>query len=226
MESFCTFLERTCFGLSVQTKKLSPTILENSFAIPSNLLQEGFDHIGDIATTEDYIIAPVEKRNYEPPSFLAYRKSNLSIDFISPITPQKHAPWVAIDMNNGIAYSSEFDNVTYLYSYNASSHFSFMERIALQGYSNAGGLMNVQGGDVHGKYLFLSTNSGQNPEGNVFIVSLETFAIVATFNIDLFGGEMEGVTVIEDSDSGISLGFVSNTAVGVVSRVYWLRCKP
>lgn len=84
----------------------------------------GADHIGDVAYNSDnkMIYAPIENTQFINASIYAYDTSttNIPLNPIVYFTRQRHCPWLALNTDNSVLYSSEFSNVSVIYAYNAS----------------------------------------------------------------------------------------------------------
>lgn len=169
------------------TKSLNGTaILENKLPISYDLYKEGYDHIGDIDVEGGVVYAPLEDKDYSKPLVVLYDADTLKlIGTIGPLE-QRHMPWCAVDPGNGLIYSSEFSDVNEIYVYNMKGEKVRVIRL------NAT-LQRVQGGDLEGKYLYLTTDDGGDWIYRVNIESGEV-ARVAAIKAPY---EMEGVEVHE-----------------------------
>lgn len=169
------------------TKSLNGTaVLENKLPISYDLYKEGYDHIGDIDVEGGVVYAPLEDRDYSKPLVALYDANTLKlIGTIGPLE-QRHMPWCAVDSGNELIYSSEFSDVNEIYVYNMKGEKVRVIRL------NAT-LQRVQGGDLEGKYLYLTTDDGGDW---IYRVNIETGEVVRVAAVKT-PYEMEGVEVHE-----------------------------
>ena len=158
-------------------------------AIPSDLMDAGYDHIGDIDHHEGIIYAPVEDKAYLKPIVILYNASDLSyIGFIGPL-PQSHLPWVAVD-SKGFIYSSEFRDVDEVKVYDKNG-------ILVQIIELNTTLQRVQGGCIlYDTYLILSTDDGGDWIYAVDIATGEVYKVIAVRkSVEGEGIECKGFTL-------------------------------
>eukprot|EP00008_Paramoeba_atlantica_P003026 CAMPEP_0201488650 /NCGR_PEP_ID=MMETSP0151_2-20130828/19297_1 /ASSEMBLY_ACC=CAM_ASM_000257 /TAXON_ID=200890 /ORGANISM="Paramoeba atlantica, Strain 621/1 / CCAP 1560/9" /LENGTH=251 /DNA_ID=CAMNT_0047873981 /DNA_START=130 /DNA_END=885 /DNA_ORIENTATION=- len=157
------------------------------------------DHIGDGDVFENDLYLPIEGVGYVNPSIAIYDAMTLKFTgTIIQATEQIHCPWVVYW--EGVLLSSEFDNVTHLTVYNATTLLA--EKSLVIGFSNGGtilypnGLQHIQGGALLSNGMLLLSSSDTNQplitidleEAGGGIVGAEELQYTKT------GGEMEGIT--------------------------------
>lgn len=174
-------------------------------AIPERMKQLGYDHIGDIDVFNGIIYAPIEEPNYTHPAIAWYSTELKFMNYVA--THQSHMPWVAVDPSTKLLYSSEYDNVTYLYVYNAQS-LNLVGELSLS-VPLEQSLMAIQGGFIYEDLLYL-TSSWNHSFVTVYVVDINTGEWLSdqTFHLDS-QGEAEGLTVTSAGD----MYFVQNYAV-------------
>lgn len=168
------------------------TVAINEDAIPK---KTGLDHIGDIDEYLGMIIAPIETKTLSEPVFAWYYAGNLSYADRMVVTPQSHCPWVAVDPSSRIMYSSEFDNVTSLFSYNVTTG-AFIGTLRLTNLpaNRPLGLMACQGGVVSDGTLYISSSSRNQP---TTMIRLMDGKVLGYFNTSTTH-ENEGLTITTD----------------------------
>ncbi len=167
--------------------------------IPQFLLDQDYDHIGDIAYFEGNIYAPIEDVAYVKPIIGIYDADDLEFtgEFIQ--VPQSHFPWIAVDPRTGYFYSSEFSGVNKLFVYDPEQNFAIIDMVYLDRT-----LGRVQGGAFHGDLLYLACDIGDY----VYEVEVASGTVTPVIMV-LPGPEMEGIEAYE-LDSGV-LHFVAET---------------
>eukprot|EP00027_Filamoeba_sp_ATCC50430_P018122 CAMPEP_0168567584 /NCGR_PEP_ID=MMETSP0413-20121227/15089_1 /TAXON_ID=136452 /ORGANISM="Filamoeba nolandi, Strain NC-AS-23-1" /LENGTH=261 /DNA_ID=CAMNT_0008599797 /DNA_START=65 /DNA_END=850 /DNA_ORIENTATION=- len=181
------------------TKSLFP-------AIPLRMVELNYDHIGDIDVFEGTIYAPIEEPNYTRPAIARYSSELEFIDFVA--TRQHHMPWVAVDPATKLLYSSEFDNVTFLYVYDTQQKLAFQGLFSIS-VPAVQTLTAIQGGFIYDNLLYLSS-SWNHTMVTVYVVDMETGKWLPdqTFYVNS-QGEVEGLTVTSNGD----MYFVQNHVV-------------
>jgi len=160
--------------------------LENDLPIPYDLVLERYNHIGDIDVEGGKVYAPLEDVDYAKPVIAVYDAETLKFLAVIGPLPQRHLPWCAVDLGKGLIYASEFSDVDRIFVYNLKGRK--VGEIALNTT-----LQRVQGGDIEGGYLYLTTDDGGDW---VYRVDLRTGDVVRVVRVDT-PHEMEGVEVHE-----------------------------
>ncbi|MCG2716623.1 MAG: T9SS type A sorting domain-containing protein [Candidatus Marinimicrobia bacterium] len=163
------------------------------------LLDQGYDHIGDIAYFEGKIYAPIEDVAKVKPIIGIYDADDLEFTGEFVQVPQSHFPWIAVDPRTGYFYSSEFNNVNKLFVYDSEQDFKLIDEVILNE-----ALFRVQGGAFHGDFLYLACDNGDY----VYEVDVASETITHIITVPI-GPEMEGIEAYE-LDSGV-LHFVAET---------------
>jgi hypothetical protein len=161
------------------------------------------DHLGDVDVGNSVLYVPIEDIFYTNPLFALFDLSSLLYTGLSiPATQQSHCPWVV--SWNDILLSSEFDNVTHLFTYNSSSADP-LPPIPIFNIPKSRfpfGLMAIQGGALLNdkQTLLLSSSDTSQP---LFTLSLPNYPYFNEANLigiqDMMtGGEPEGITTPPD----------------------------
>lgn len=121
--------------------------------IPQSYRQYGYNHMGDLDVFNKTMYIPVERESTLTNAiFMMVDCEFMDIKgFVN--TTQDHAPWLAIDRENWLLYSSEYDNVDYVYAYDLDN-YELQYQMKLVNVS----LDGVQGGVVYKGDLYLSSN--------------------------------------------------------------------
>jgi len=129
-------------------------ILKRGNAIPSFLIKDDYDHIGDLDYWNGKLYIPIEHKpvldGLRINATFAVYDSQLNFTGEWFKTSQFHAPWCAIDPETGYLYSSEWNDVNVLYAYDLENGDKLVKKIHLDK-----GLSRVQGGDFYQGYLYL-----------------------------------------------------------------------
>lgn len=161
-------------------------------------------HIGGISYYDGIIYAALEdSKEWLHPIIALYDAETLEYTgkcFELPTELQtRGVPWVAVDGENGFAYTGDSRNYTEIYKFSLSD-FSFIETIPL-----SEEVQKIQGGEVADGIFYAGTNDMTRA---VFTVDLENGNVTKLFDrimyeyklIDNFGGEGEGLTLLEMED--------------------------
>jgi hypothetical protein len=159
-------------------------VVENTAAIPPDLMAQGFDHIGDADIADGVLYAPLEQGDYTRLRQLMLEYDPATLEFVRAAeVAQAHNSWVSVD--DGVAYSmSDFDGDDVLLRYDADS-WATLEPLAL---SEA--VARVQGGDVLDGFLWLSTD---DPVDGIYRVDLTTGQVDRVGALSHPDGEGEGI---------------------------------
>jgi len=171
----------------------------NEFAIPQFLLDQGYEHIGDIDYYEGKIYAPMEDVDRVSPLLCIYDTTNLT--FSGEYYPlngdgQTHGPWIAVDPETNLIYTSEFSDVNWLniYTFYPEDGFDFVQQIAL-----GKTITHVQGGVFYNGFLYLACDCGGyngNITDNIYRVDITTGEVRCVINIENID-ELEGIDAYE-----------------------------
>ncbi len=161
-------------------------------------------HIGGISYYDGIIYAALEdSKQWQHPIIALYDAETLEytgVCFELPLELQtRGVPWVAVDGENGVAYTGDSRNYTEIYKFSLED-FSYIETITL-----SEEIRKIQGGEIADGKLFAGTNDMTRA---VFTVELETGEVTKLFDrimyeyklIDNFGGEGEGLTLYKAED--------------------------
>ena len=183
------------------------TLVENTSPIPESMAKDQYQHMGDVDAHFDTLYVPIERQgSYTQPAIACFDPSTLSYTSHT-VTSQHHAPWVAVHPLSRTLFSSEFNNVTSLYSYTISpaspTHLSFSRSVPLTNlpppYAPLG-LQDVQGGVVLPSLDILVLTSSA-PAQPIFLFDISRVAaggeasFMAAQNTNV-GGEPEGISFL------------------------------
>ncbi len=177
----------------------------NSSAIPRELKDKyGSAHIGGISYYDGKIYAAVEDSDvWKYPLVVLFDCETLEYtgEFFSlPTNLQKRGvPWVAIDGKNGIAYTGDSRNYNEIFKFSLDD-FTYLETITL-----SAEVKKIQGAEISDGVLYVGTNDIKRA---VYKIELSSGQVEKLFDrisyeyklIDNFGGEGEGLTVLEMQD--------------------------
>lgn len=182
-------------------------------SIPRVLYDAGYNHFGDIDYYKGYIFASLEYEEYKkPPKVLLIRASDLkycsNIDFAQDKHGQ-HASWCAVNPNDGLLYTSDYENVEHLHAYELeistddTIKLSYKKRILLlDTFGKRMTVKNIQGGVFSAKnnWIYLSSHAGM-VDGGVYIFDMKSGCRCKTHIQVNYGGsdsyweELEGLTI-------------------------------
>jgi outer membrane protein assembly factor BamB len=127
----------------------------NPMAIPPELAAQGSNHIGDLDYHDGRLYVAIEDDGYKRPTIAVFDADTLTYTGISQVVPttmQTHIPWVAIDAERGLVYSSDFDPVSTI------NVFSLSDLRPLRTVSLNQTIGHVQGAKVYEGALYASTD--------------------------------------------------------------------
>ena len=179
------------------------TVMRNSNAIPGKFAEEyGSAHIGGISYYKDKLYCAVEdSKVWQHPLILVYNAYTLEFtgEFYH-LDPEKHTkglPWICVDPDSGLIYTSSRDNSTEIMCYDTASE-TYLDSITLVNSDPGFNIHKIQGGEIKDGILYLATN---NETQAVYQVELEGGKAEKLFDRNLFSGsEGEGITVLETED--------------------------
>jgi hypothetical protein len=199
------------YGLEIADDQFN-TVLRNSSidlipynvtpGIPSNLLAQGLNHIGDIDYYDGIIYASLDSTDgYMNGHVALYRAADLAYTGVTfPLTGApsnpKHdiASWVAVDGPNNLGYGKEWQlgNTINVYRLNDWT-FDHVLTLDLA-------LENIQGAKVHDGWLYMSSN---NATRSVYRANLQSGHVEELFTLPEPSGhlEVEGMAIREECSS-------------------------
>lgn len=180
-------------------------------AIPHDLRHSlGYDHLGDCQYSDGLLYLPLEEPTYTRPAIFVYKLTASSIEFVTykSQTAQAHMPWVAMNADTRLLYSSDYDNVSTIQIYNAD--LDFVEDLKIDSV-----LDKVQGGSFYEGLLYLGVNGGDT----VYSVDVSTGAVTtALVQTEPGSGdeyEFEGITFWDLRHKGMGLMHNTGTMDGI-----------
>ena len=177
----------------------------NASAIPAMLKEQfGSKHIGGISCYDGIVYAAVEDSDvWQHPLIVLYDADTLEYTgkyFELPVSLQtRGVPWVAVDGENGTAYTGDSRNYTGINLFSLSD-FSYLDTVTL-----SEEIRKIQGGEVCDGKLYVGSNDITRACYAVDTVSGEVTKLFDRIAyeyklIDNFGGEGEDLTVFPAKD--------------------------
>jgi hypothetical protein len=158
----------------------------NRRPIPSELVRQGYNHVGDIDVVGKYIYAPLEQGLYEKGEQITawYDKKTLKlVDYV--VLAQHENSFVTVDPKTMIAYSFDRFGGQALLRYDVRDDWAPLAPIPMSAFVD-----KAQGADVSGGYVWISTS---NPTNELYRVDLETGEVVDLGSGGHVPGEGEGI---------------------------------
>jgi hypothetical protein len=204
--SFNDGLFRTDDALK-QTVKLIP-------AIPASWKARGFNHIGDIDVADGVVYAPLEQPKYEldHQAILMFDAGTLAYKGGVNVV-QHEASFVTVDPSTGIAYSMDRFGGNALVRYDVRDGWRRLPPLRM-----STRVERVQGADVYGGAVWLSTDDGTDA---VYRVDVKSGTVDALGSIGHVDGEGEGIDATPSG--GTDLWVLSIDAKAAPVRVIELR---
>ncbi len=177
----------------------------NHEAIPAELKEKyGSAHIGGISYYNGIIYAALEdSKVWLHPVIALYDAETLlytGVCYELPTDLQtRGVPWVAVDGENGVAYTGDSRNYTEIYKFSLED-FSYIETVTL-----SEEVVKIQGGEISSGYFYAGTNDMKRSVYKIDLATGETEKLFERITyeyklIDNFGGEGEGLTVIKSEN--------------------------
>ena len=194
----------TCkYGIIKTELDCKTVTVRNADAIPDDFKTEfGSAHIGGISYYNGKLYCAVEdSKVWQHPLILVYNAYTLEFtgEFYH-LDPDKHTkglPWICVDPDSGLVYTSSRDNSTEIMCYDTASE-TYLDSITLVNSDPGFNIHKIQGGEIKDGILYLATN---NETQAVYQVELEGGKAEKLFDRNLFSGsEGEGITVLETED--------------------------
>ena len=161
----------------------------NHKAIPEELTQQGYDHIGDIEVMNGIIYGGIEGG---PTGILArWNTSTLEIIDYKTITEQNGVPWVTVNPTTSLLYTSNWNVIDSINVYDTNT-FTYVDTLSIQNPTDYP--KEVQGASFYKDELYLATNV----KDGIFKVNIATGIVELVFQdddnyvIDNYYYEMEG----------------------------------
>lgn len=178
-------------------------IVSNKNALKS-FKEYGSDHIGGISYYDGKVYASVEDgENFAYPIVAVYDGETLEFTgkytVISTDVLFRGCPWVCCDGSRGVFYVGNSRDCTELYAFDLET-MELVRTIPLESE-----IEKIQGAEMYDDFMIAATNDATRA---VYQVNIETGVYEKMFDrimyepklIDNFGGEGEGITVLEMED--------------------------
>lgn len=187
----------------------------NRYCVPEDLMAKGYSHFGDGDYCDGKLYIACEDFGFRNPAIFEYDAETLEyVDYhLIPqgVLSDNHLPWCVV--RNGIVYISEFDDVSEIKMLSFDD-YSYIGSIKLDKSLNS-----IQGGDILGSTLYLSSDDGEK-EKPTYAIDLTTGHVTIAFvrgtgNVNT---EAEGLAVYP-MDNG-SLFHITDVGTSVKIRSY------
>ena len=191
------------YGLIRTELNCTSVTVRNSDALPDEFVESyGSAHIGGISFYGDKLYCAVEdSKVWEHPLIIVYDAKTLEFtgEFYH-LDPEKHTkglPWICVDPDTGLIYTSSRDNSVEIMCYDTKTQ-QYLDSITLVNPEEGFNIHKIQGGEISNGVLYLATN---NETQAVYSVELASGKAEKLFDRNLFSGsEGEGITVLETED--------------------------
>lgn len=167
------------------------SVMSRPLAIPPDLLAAGSNHIGDIDTYGNILIAPIE----DGPAYLHPRLVFYNTLTMLP-TGERYelprslltegVPWVAVDHTTNLAIAAEWNNTSVLNFFDIRHGMALHHQVTLDRV-----LGRIQGAKVYQGTLWASRDDAAK---SVISIDLHTGHVTDLFALHL-AGEMEGIAM-------------------------------
>jgi hypothetical protein len=155
-------------------------------AIPDEWAARGYNHIGDVDAAGRYVYAPYEQPDYERGEQAIARYDAKTLAFVDAVpVPQHEASFVTVDPKTMIAYSMDRFGGDTLLRYDVRKRWKSLPPVHMSQFVD-----RVQGGDVVGGAMWLSTDDDAN---TIYRVTLPGGRVEALGNAGHVDGEGEGI---------------------------------
>lgn len=155
-------------------------------AIPADLAAQGYDHLGDGDVADGLLWVPVERDDKDSGVQATARYDADTLEFVDSFeVAQHHNSFVTVD-EEGVAYSTdEFSDDTIVRDRYVDGKIEQLEPLRM-----SRTIERIQGGDVAGGALWLSTDDDRN---GVYRVDLDSGEITDVGSAGRVAGEGEGI---------------------------------
>jgi hypothetical protein len=161
-------------------------VVHTAPSIPEEWKAKGFTHIGDIDVVGTDIYAPLEQPDYAKGQQAMARFDRDSLKFLDAVmVPQHHNSLVAVDPTTMTAYSTLWFDDDTIVRYDVAHAWKPLAPIHM-----SRKLGHIQGADVFGSALWISTDDAQH---GVYRVDLKSGAVTQVATLGHAGGEGEGI---------------------------------
>jgi glycerophosphoryl diester phosphodiesterase len=193
------------YGLVKVNDALVPIDANEFTAIPQELQDQGYNHVGDTDVDAGFIYAPLEQDDYSRGIQRVARYDLATLDFVDSVEiAGHHAAWVAVQ--DGILWSmDEFTG-------DVITRFRIDTWEQLPSLKLSQVVDRVQGGDLGHGALWLSTDDDRN---GLYRVDLATGRTTFVGTMGHIEGEGEGIDVTP-TDSGLLHTVTTDFSVGGV----------
>lgn len=156
----------------------------NKAAIPDELLKLGYEHIGDISYFDGKLYCPLEEKTLSRPAIGIWDAETLEFTGQYRVVDQYHNPWLALDRDSGLLYTSEYYTVAYVHVWD--TNLQPVRTIYLEE-----NLDQLQGASIFEGRLYLTTNHNDT----IYKVDLAHGSIDVVMQNPLpWNEEIEGIT--------------------------------
>ncbi len=191
------------YGLIKTELDCKTVVARNADALPDEYIEGcGTAHIGGISYYGGKLYCATEdSKVWNSPIILVYDADTLEFTgeahHLDPERHTKGLPWIAVDPESGIIYTSSRDNSTAIMRYDPKTE-TYLDDIVLQNSDPEFNIHKIQGGEVDGGMLYVATN---NSTQAVYTVELSSGNAEKLFDRNLCSGsEGEGLTLLKTED--------------------------
>jgi hypothetical protein len=192
----------------------------NAAPIPSDIAQQGGNHIGDIDVNGGLLYAPIEDGTaYLHPYIVTYDAQSLEPTGKSYLLPQalltEGVPWVAVDGPRQRVYTAEWNPTERI------NIFDLANDLALVGTLELGTpIGRIQGAKVFGGEMYASSD---DQDKSIYKIDLDTGTVMTLFTLGTPTSEVEGLALIHQSD-GVHV-HIENVVIPAVEFADYLRTR-
>jgi len=189
------------------TKSPIKQLMKNENAIPQELKDLKFDHIGDIdcVAADGVIYGGFEQGSGTPGILAAWNSTDLTVIRYKDIA-QNGAPWVAADPMTRLLYSTSWNDQNRINVYDMDTFEQRLDLTVVPASSDPAALFprEIQGGTFNPAdpgFLYISINSAES----VFKIDVKTGVCTFVLSDKVYKhheAEMEGITFWDLSDIG------------------------
>lgn len=191
------------YGLIKTELDCTTVVARNADALPDEYVENyGTAHIGGISYYDGKLYCSTEdSKVWNSPIILVYDAETLEFTgeayHLDPARHTRGLPWVCVDPETGLIYTSSRDRSTEIMCYDPKTQ-QYLDDVVLVNEDPDFNIHKIQGGDISGGVLYVATN---NDTQAIYSVELSSGKAEKLFDRNLFtGSEGEGLTVLKTAD--------------------------
>ena len=203
-----------------RTNQAFESQVDNVVPIPSDIAQQGGNHIGDIDVHGGLLYAPIEDGPaYLHPYIVTYDAETLEPTGKSYLLPQalltKGVPWVAVDGPRQRVYTAEWDPTERINVFDLTNDLALVTKLEL-----TTAIGRIQGAKVFGGEMYASSD---NDDKSIYKIDLDTGTVIKLFALGTTGSEVEGLALTHEADGAHV--HIENVVVPAVNFADYLRTR-